>query len=131
MRTLIALDPNDPHAYGVRGLIRREAGRYEDAEADCTQAIQLGLEHPEADPACAVREVRGRPDEARPIVTLRCASPEHPGAYNSRALIRKRLGRSVERWPTSARPWCLLPNGPCRRPIAAWPTWKPAGMTAL
>ena len=50
----IALDSADPHAYGVRGLIRREAGRFEDAEADCTQAIQLGLEHPEVYLARAV-----------------------------------------------------------------------------
>jgi tetratricopeptide (TPR) repeat protein len=110
----IALDPTDPHAYGVRGLIRREAGRFEEAEADCNEAVTRGLEHPEVYLARAVaREALGRPDEALADcdAALKLA-PEHPGAFNSRALIRKRLGRSVEALADFGKALTLAPEWP-------------------
>jgi tetratricopeptide (TPR) repeat protein len=94
----LAIDPSCATACATRGLIHRDAGRYEEAVADLTAAIAGGVEHPELYHARAMAlDMLDRPEPALADcdTALRLA-PDHPGVRNSRGFILAQLGRNDE-----------------------------------
>jgi serine/threonine-protein kinase len=94
----LALAPDEPEAYALRGEILYHLGRLAEASADCSAAIDRGVRNPETHYIRAIAlDQDGRMEDAAAECSMVLhLNPEHPGAYNSRGLIRGRLGHFDE-----------------------------------
>jgi tetratricopeptide (TPR) repeat protein len=95
VRRVLDAEPGLAFGHLVAALIHQQRGDHERSVAGCTEALRLGLRHPEAPFTRAVSlDTLGRPQEALADCTAALEiDPNHVNAWNSRGLIRGRLGQ--------------------------------------
>jgi tetratricopeptide (TPR) repeat protein len=94
----IALDPDKPEPYALRGEIRRHRGEIVEAGQDCSAAIDRGFRQASIYLTRAIaRDQSGELEEAAADCSMALhLDPEFAAGYNSRGLILGQLGRHDE-----------------------------------